>query len=118
MRQITVLITGAMATLLVAGPGLAADSTRQPTAVEQPGKLAMPHRITGSVVSVDETAGTLTVQDSKGKDFVLKTDTALGSQLSGVKAGDHVKVSYKKTSSGQMVATKIAPAEPMKTGTR
>jgi hypothetical protein len=118
MRRITVLVTGVMATLLVAGPGLAADSTRQPTGVEQPGKLAMPHRITGSVVSVDEAAGTFTVQDTKGKEYVLKTDAALGSKLGDVKAGDHVKVSCKKTSSGQMVATKIAPAEPMKTGTR
>jgi len=107
-----------MATLLVAGPGLAADSMRAPTGVEQPGKLAMPHRVTGSVVSVDQTAGTFTVQDSKGKDYVLKTDAALGSQLGDVKAGDHVKVSYKKTSSGQMVATKITPDEPMKTRTR
>ena len=39
--------------------------------VEKPGKLAMPHRVTGSVVSVDEAAGTFTVQDSKGKDYVL-----------------------------------------------
>jgi hypothetical protein len=28
-----------------------------------------------------------------------------------VKAGGHVKVSYKKNSSGQMIATKIAPAD-------
>jgi len=118
MKRITALTTGVVATLLVAGPGLAADSMQQPTRVEQPGKLAMPHRVTGSVVSVDEAAGTFTVQDTKGKDYVLKTNAALGSQLGDVKAGDHVKVSYKKTSSGQMVATKIAPAEPAKTGTR
>ena len=118
MKRITALTTGVIATLLVAGPGLAADSMQQPTRVEQPGKLAMPHRVTGSVVSVDEAAGTFTVQDTKGKDYVLKTNAALGSQLGDVKAGDHVKVSYKKTSSGQMVATKIAPAEPAKSGTR
>ena len=35
-----------------------------------------------------------------------------------VKAGGQVKVSYKKTPSGQMVATKIEPADSMKTRTR
>jgi hypothetical protein len=41
---------------------------------------------------------------------VLTADPSLGTQLSEVKAGGHVKVSYKKNSSGQMIATKIAPA--------
>jgi hypothetical protein len=108
---ITGLAAVVMATLLMAGPGLAADNAREPMSVEKPGKLAMPHRVTGNVVSVDEAAGTFTVQDSKGKDYVLTADPALGSQLSDVKAGGHVKVSYKKAPSGQLIATKIAPAD-------
>ena len=115
---ITGLAAGVMATLLMAGPGLAADNAREPMSVEKPGKLAMPHRVTGNVVSVDEAAGTFTVQDSKGKDYVLTADPARGSQLSDVKAGGHVKVSYKKAPSGQLIATKIAPADPTSTRTR
>jgi hypothetical protein len=118
MKPITGLTAGVMATLLMVGPGFAADSVRDSTSTEKPGKLAMPHRITGNVVSVNESAGTFTVQDSKGKEFVLMADPALGSQLSDVKAGGQVKVSYKKTPSGQMVATKIAPADSLKTRTR
>ena len=118
MKRTTVLAAGVMATLFMVGPGFAADSVRDSTSTEKPGKLAMPHRITGNVVSVDESAGTFTVQDSKGKEFVLMADPALGSQLSDVKAGGQVKVSYKKTPSGQMVATKIEPADSLKTRTR
>ncbi len=44
---------------------------------------------------------------------MLTADPSLGSQLSEVKAGGHVKVSYKKNSSGQMIATKIAPADSL-----
>jgi len=102
----------------MAGHGLAADAAREPISVEKPGKLAMPHRVTGNVVSVDESAGTFTVQDSKGRDYVLTADPTLGSQLSDVKAGERIKVSYKKTPSGQMVAMKITPAEPPSTRTR
>lgn len=110
MKRIIGLAAGVLATFLIVGPGFAADSVRESTSVEKPGKLAMPHRVTGNVVSVDESAGTFTVQDSKGRDYVLKADPTLGFQLSDVRAGGHVKVSYKKTPSGQMVATKIAPA--------
>lgn len=97
-----------MTTLLMVGPGFAADTVRgSSTSAEKPGELTMPHRVTGNVVSVDESAGTFTVQDSKGKEYVPTADPTLGSQLSDVKAGGHVKVSYRKAPSGQMVATKI-----------
>ena len=115
MKKIAGVAAGVTAALLMASPGFPADSMQQPTATEKPGKLAMSHSVTGSVVSVDESARTFTVQDAKGKDYVLTTDPALGSQMSDVKAGGRVKVSYKKNSSGQMIATKIASAETMKT---
>ena len=118
MKRITAMAAGVMATFLAVGPGFAADGMRDSTSIEKPGKLAMPHRVTGSVVSVDESARTFTVQDSNGKDYVLTADPALGSQLNEVKAGGQVKVSYKKNSSGQMIATKIAPADSMKTRSR
>lgn len=118
MKRITGLTAGVVATLLAAGPGFAADGVRDSMSTEKPGKLAMPHRVTGNVVSVDESARTFTVQDSKGKDYVLTTDPALGTQLSEVKAGGQVKVTYKKNSSGQMIATKIAPAESAKSQSR
>ena len=57
MKRTTVLAAGVMATLFMVGPGFAADSVRDSTSAEKPGKLAMPHRITGNVVSVDESAG-------------------------------------------------------------
>ena len=71
MKRITGVAAGVMATFLAVGPGFAADSMRDSTSIEKPGKLAMPHRVTGSVVSVDESARTFTVQDSNGKDYVL-----------------------------------------------
>ncbi len=87
MKRIIGLAAGVLATFLIVGPGFAADSVRESTSVEKPGKLAMPHRVTGNVVSVDESAGTFTVQDSKGRDYVLKADPTLGFQLSDVRAG-------------------------------
>lgn len=113
------LVAGVMSAFLMVAPGFAADNARETTAAEKPGKLAMPHRVTGNVVSVDESAHTFTVKDSKGKEFVLTADPAMGPQLSDVKAGSDVKVSYKKNRSGQMIATKIEPTGPsMGTRTR
>jgi hypothetical protein len=48
----------------------------------------------------------LTVRDSKGKDFTLVADRDTAPDLTRLKAGDHVKLTYKK-SQGQMVVTKI-----------
>ena len=125
MKWMTGLVAGATATLLMVGPGLtvgpglAADSPREATPAEKPGKLAIPHSVKGNVVSVDESANTFTVQDSNGKEFVLTANPSTGRPALGdVKAGDSVKVSYKKSRSGQMIVTKIAPADSMRTRTR
>ena len=97
MKRITGVAAGVMATFLAVGPGFAADAMRDSTSIEKPGKLAMPHRVTGSVVSVDESARTFTVQDSNGKDYVLTADPALGSQLNEVKAGGRSRSATRRT---------------------
>jgi hypothetical protein len=111
MKRAPVLFAGALATLLLGGPAIAkgpSDATTQSTTAPapEPSKLALPHHLTGDVVSVDKKTNTLTVRDSKGKDFTLVADRDTAPDLTRLKAGDHVKLTYKK-SQGQMVVTKI-----------
>jgi hypothetical protein len=112
MKKATVLFVGTLATLLAAGPGLAQtsgttkDSTNSTAPAEKPSKLSVPHRVTGEVVSADAAANTLTVKDAKGKSYTFKADGEAAPRLTDLKAGDRVKVNYKK-SHGEMVATKI-----------
>jgi hypothetical protein len=116
MKKTTVLFVGTLAALLAAGPGLAQttkdttittkESTTTAPPADKPSKLAMPHRVTGEVVAADAAANTLTVKDSKGTNYTFKADTDAAPRLSDLKAGDRVKVNYKK-SHGEMVATKI-----------
>ena len=122
MKKVTALFAGTLAALLAAGPGLAQtstttkESTKDTTTnapAEKPSKLAMPHRVTGEVVAADAAASTLTVKDSKGKSYTFKADGDAAPRLTDLKAGDRVKVAYKK-SHGEMVATKIEPSTSSK----
>ena len=124
MKKATVLFAGTLAALLAAGPGLAQttpsttkDSTDSAAPAEKPSKLAVPHRVTGEVVSTDAAANTLTVKDAKGKNYTFKADGDAAPRLSDLKAGDRVKVNYKK-SHGEMVATKIVDAQPSAKATK
>ena len=111
MKKATVLAVSSLALLLGAGPGFV-EATGQTSSApaEKPSRLALPHHVTGEVMSVDKSAKTLTVKDAKGKGFMFTADVDAAPRLSDVKAGDHVKVSYKK-SHGQMVATKITETQ-------
>lgn len=109
------VIAGLVAAGLVAAPGFAAQNTTSPsTTADKPGRMAMTHHVTGDVVNVDENAKTFTVKDSKGKEYVLSTDSASGSRVGPVNAGERVKVSYKKGKNGGLIATKVAPAASSK----
>jgi hypothetical protein len=113
MKKATCLATGLLATVLMTGPALAGQSvnpsTTETTPAQKPSMLRMSHRVTGSVVAVDQTAQTFTVRDSNGKTYLLKADTDTAGQLSVLRQGERVKVTY-KNSDGQMIATKITAA--------
>jgi hypothetical protein len=115
MKRVASVVAGVMTAALMVGSGFAADNGRDSAATDKPGRLAMPHSVTGSIVDVNESARTFTVRDSNGKDFVLTTDPSSGSPLSDIKAGGYVKVSYKKAPSGQLVAMKITQAHSTRT---
>jgi hypothetical protein len=95
------------------GPALAGQGA-QPTGTDaapaqKPSMLRMSHRVTGSVVAVDQAAKTFTVRDGNGKTYTLKADTDTAVQLSLLREGERVKVTY-RNSDGQMIATKISAA--------
>src|SRR5215472_1850454 len=113
MKKAGVLFVGTLAALLAAGPGFAQttsgtakDPSTMSTPAPKPGMLSMPHRVTGQVVAADVNDNSMTVRDSKGKEYMFKADADAALKLSTLKEGDHVKVVYKK-SHGQMIATKI-----------
>jgi hypothetical protein len=120
MKSAAVLFTVGLTALLLSSPVVAKDQSgttktspdsesrgAQTTApAEKPSKLAMPHHVEGSVVSVNKTANTVVIKDTKGKQFNLVADNDTSAELSRLKAGDQVEVTYKK-SKDQMVATKI-----------
>jgi hypothetical protein len=82
------------------------DSTSTTAPAEQPGMLSIPHHVTGSVVSVDKKAHSVNVRDAKGKELTLVADTETATEVGLLKAGDQVKITYKKNRD-QMVVTKI-----------
>ena len=106
MKRTAVLFMTGLTALLLSGPAVAKDQYAQTTPAEKPSKMAMPHHAEGSVVSVDKSANTVVIRDTKGEQLNLVADNDTAAQLNRLKAGDQVKVTYKK-SKDQMVATKI-----------
>ncbi len=120
MKRILGCAAGCLATVLVLGPGFAAqgpgNSFKEPpsresttTPAQKPGKLALSHTVTGTVVSVNKKAEMFTLKTTSGNTVLLKADADTASQLGALKSGERVKVSY-KNSQGDKIATKIAPA--------
>jgi len=126
MKRMAVLLAAGVTMLFLSGAAMAADpstttgksgstssdatssgksSTTAPA--EKPGMTSMPHHVTGKVVSVDKSANSVAIKDTKGKEMTLVADTDTAAELSRLKAGDEVKVTYKKDKGDQMVATKI-----------
>jgi Cu/Ag efflux protein CusF len=118
MQHAAILFAVGLTTLLLAGPAVAKDpagttttpsdsSSKSTTApAEKPGTLSMPHHATGRVVSVDKSGSSVLIKDSKGKELNLVADPDTAAEMSRLKAGDQVEVTYKKDKD-QMVATKI-----------
>jgi hypothetical protein len=52
-------------------------------------------------------ANSVNVKDNDGKELTLVADAETAAELSRLKVGDQVKISYKKNKQDQMVATKI-----------
>jgi hypothetical protein len=111
MKRASVLFAGMLATVLLSTLGCAKSASDSNTRgsmapAEKSSKLSLPNNVTGQVVSVDRTNNTLAVKDSEGKRFTFVADRDTAAELSRLKTGDPVKVTY-KTSNGQMVMTKI-----------
>ena len=75
------------------------------------------NHVSGSVVSVDKKDNSVTIKDSKGKEMTLVADADTAADVARLKAGDEVKVTYKK-SKDQMVATKITTTAPSASRTK
>lgn len=135
MSRTTALFAAGLATLLLTGPAIAKDPTtsqdigtpKESTGsygrtggtapAEKPGTLAMPHHVSGNVVSVDKKDHSVTIKDSKGKEMTLVADADTAADVARLKAGDEVKVTYKKNKD-QMVATKITTTAPSTSRTK
>src|SRR5438552_18229221 len=120
MKKATALAVGSLALLLGAGPGFV-EATGQTSSAsapaEKPSRLALPHHVTGEVVSVDKSAKTLTVKDSKGKEFMFTADVDAAPRVSDVKAGNHVKV-RSTTGHGRIVASKVIETRVARSSTK
>ena len=127
MKRAAVLFTVGLTTLLLSGPAAAGDpsgttkstdsesrGTQTTAPGKKPGVLAVPHHVEGSVVSVNKSANTVVIRDTKGKQFNLVADSDTAAELSRLKTGDQVEVTYKK-SKDQMVATKISLTDSSRT---
>jgi hypothetical protein len=129
MKKVTALFAGSLVALLATGPSFAqsrattGDTTtsQEPSnsaaPAKKPSMFSMPHRVTGEVVAADPAANTLTVKDSKGKEYAFSADSDAATRLGDLRVGDRVKVDYKK-SKGQMVATKIVEAKESSRATK
>ena len=121
----TAVLFAAGLTLLLSGPALAKDpsygtpsgTTGATAPAEKPGVTAMPHHVTGNVMSVDKKANSVSIKDTKGKEYTLVADGDTVADLSRLKVGDEVKATYKKDKD-QMVATKITTVAAAPTRTK
>ena len=116
MKAQTALAIGAVVSLALVSPAFAVQpesphsSQAAPSpAAKKPSALAVPHHITGNVLSVNRNADMFTVKGSDGTTHTLKADQAVASQLKDLKKGERVKVTY-KNSKGEQIATKVTPA--------
>ena len=106
------LTSAAFATLGLLGPAWAAEETRpsgQAAPAKTPSSFALPHHVTGQVLSVNKPAKMFTLKTAEGATMLLTADGATLPQFSTLKKGERVKVTY-KNSQGQSVATNITPA--------
>jgi len=114
MRTRTGLAIGTLAILALVSPTFAVEpgpsNPREtvPTA-KKPSAFTLPHHAMGDVVSVNKRAQSFTLKTSSGGTMLLMADADIAPQLSTLKKGERVKVSY-KNSQGQKIATKIVPA--------
>ena len=115
MKPLSGMAAVALASLVMAGPSFAAESTAPNTTREtaapakKPSRFALPHHVIGDVMSVNRNAQMFTLKAADGTTLTLTADPAVASQLKALKKGEHVKVTY-KNSQGQQVATKLTPA--------
>jgi len=106
------VVSATLATIVLTGTSWAEDV--QPPAVgaapaKTPSSLALPHHVTGQVVSVNKPAKLFTLKTADGPTMLLAVDGRTLPQFSTLKKGERVKITY-KNSQGQSVATKITPA--------
>lgn len=84
-----------LATMALAGtevdPAKHAVQERGPAYAKAAGKAHKNHQITGTVVDIDESAGTLTVQ---GRKATVRLKANGKGSLAGINAGDRVLVKY------------------------
>lgn len=124
MNKAMILFAGAVAALSLAGPVFAdsaSPATKEPaketsSAAAKPAthKIAGMRHVTGEVVSVNEEAKTLTVkQGPKGKELTFAVEADATAHLSGLKAGDQVKIGYVKGHK-QLMARDIVRSEMAK----
>ena len=113
MKNGALLSIGSLATLLTIGPAFGQtpsppmpQDTPAAAPAEKPGRLEMPHRVMGEVVSSDEGAKTLTVRNAKGKELTFNAESDAATHLGALKPGDRIRVTYKRNH-GQLVATHI-----------
>jgi hypothetical protein len=109
MKAKTGFAIGALASLALTSPSFAVDPIRPNPPASKPSAVAVPHDVTGNVISVNKNAQSFTLKTSKGETMLLRADADTAPQLSTLKKGERVKVNY-KNSQGEKVATKITPA--------
>lgn len=113
MRTRTGLAIGTLAILALMSPSFAVEpgpsSTRETAPpAKKPSAFTVPHHAMGDVISVNKRTQSFTLKTSGGT-MILMADADTAPQLSTLKKGERVKVSY-KNSQGQKIATKIVPA--------
>ena len=114
MKARTGFAIGALASFALVSPSFGVEpgptSTREISRpANKPSAFAVPRHTTGDVVSVNKRAQLFTVKTTDGETILLRAEADTAPQLSTLKKGERVKVSY-RNSQGEKIATKITPA--------
>jgi len=97
MQTFKYLLVAAVAVPALAGPGFAQTSKPAAPAVTQDAAKVAGKSLAGELVSVDQTAKTVTVKhmvDSKPMQLTMNVEDTAIATLAQLKPGDQVKVTY------------------------
>lgn len=111
MKRSSLLGILAVVSILAFGAALAGETGNAAATATHPAAKTTTHEVSGTVVSMDAKAHTLTLKDDQGKELTAKCMGSAVKEMSSLKAGEKVTCTCKDNDKGEhlgVIAIKAA----------